>query len=125
MTARCPWRCPCSLCEHERLFGHPPIRPDTLIAPPGLEHSVREMLTGNHCADALARLRKAQQMEKTMPADDKDMRKCVCGERFPVHLADVGLTSHVCSCCRAYKIDARGRFVPNGTEPNPFAALGK
>jgi len=50
------------------------------------------------------------------------MDKCECGERLPMHLAGLGLPNfeHVCSCNRAYKVEA-GKFVPNGTQHNPFA----
>lgn len=48
---------------------------------------------------------------------------CACGQPFPHHLADVGLTDHVCSCERSYKVKD-GVFVHVGHEANPFAAGG-
>lgn len=48
------------------------------------------------------------------------MTSCPCGQPLPTHLADCGLTSHVCRCERAFKV-IEGKFVANGTEVNPFA----
>lgn len=50
-------------------------------------------------------------------------RACKCGAPFPFHLAKVGLTAHVCSCERSYKV-VEGRFVESGREANPFATDG-
>lgn len=48
------------------------------------------------------------------------MKKCVCGQHLPVHLAEIGLQSHTCSCERAYRVED-GKFIEDGTRPNPFA----
>lgn len=50
---------------------------------------------------------------------------CACGQSLPTHLAvfakgDKDFT-HVCSCERAYKVDAEGAFVLVGRQKNPFA----
>lgn len=46
--------------------------------------------------------------------------RCPCGAELPHHLADVGLTEHVCLCCRKYVVKV-GRSVQDGTAFNPFA----
>jgi len=48
--------------------------------------------------------------------------KCECGERLPTNLLGLGSSKfeHVCSCERAYR-EVDGKFVPNGTQHNPFA----
>lgn len=49
------------------------------------------------------------------------MDKCECGARLPTHLLGI-MTSyeHVCSCERKY-VDRDGKFVREGTAPNPIA----
>lgn len=47
-------------------------------------------------------------------------QKCPCGQPLPHHLAECGLTDHVCSCERSFKVEGK-TFVENGTEVNPFA----
>jgi len=46
--------------------------------------------------------------------------KCSCGQQLPHHLAGFGLTHHVCSCERFFKVEGK-TFVENGTQVNPFA----
>lgn len=50
----------------------------------------------------------------------KSGTSCVCGEALPIHLAEIGLTAHSCSCERHYKVKD-GKFIFDGTAKNPFA----
>lgn len=46
------------------------------------------------------------------------MTTCSCGKILPVHLTEMGLTSHTCYCEKTYKV-VNGKFVENGTAVNP------
>lgn len=51
------------------------------------------------------------------------MKKCSCGQKLPLHLAELSSTmQHTCSCRRVYKANKKGEFdlvAEHG--PNPFA----
>jgi len=50
---------------------------------------------------------------------------CECGEKLPMHLADIAPTlEHVCSCERKYAVKDK-KFILVGREENPFAAYDR
>lgn len=55
----------------------------------------------------------------------KKLTKCEdCKKPLPVHLAECGLTDHICSCTASYKV-VNGKFVRVGNERNPVAEFDK
>lgn len=59
-------------------------------------------------------------MTKTKP-----LTKCEnCKKPLPVHLAECGLTDHICSCTASYKV-VKGKFVRDGNQRNPVAEYDK
>lgn len=52
----------------------------------------------------------------------KFFNECACGQPLPQHLADLGLTAHVCLCHRRYRVEG-GAFIPDGFEHNPFSEV--
>ena len=52
----------------------------------------------------------------------KYFNECDCGAALPHHLAECGLTAHVCRCHRRYRVEA-GAFIPDGFERNPFVEV--
>lgn len=59
-------------------------------------------------------------MTKTKP-----LTRCEdCKKPLPVHLAEIGLTDHICACTAFYKV-VKGKFVRDGNQRNPVAEYDK